>query len=1561
MKLTLRSRRVGRAFALCILAVFMTLSGAGNAAAAQPPQKGHAVEELLFRGIKVLMSGQGTSLTVKLASTIRNDRISREAFISHFTITPPIQVSLTRRADGFLLSGDFRPGVTYTVRVRKGLKSLNGAVLKRNQSASVKIPHPEPHVSFLMKGRYVGRSGDLNIPVRMINVRKVFLSLSRVPERNIPIWETYSGWEKRNLEENLAKNVPVTLSPVGKGIFILNLASLLPQGKFGLYLVELRGCLSNKRHRCSRDKLFLVVTDLGLIVKTTPKRVYAWVIHLTDGRPLSGVRVRGYSDRNLFMGEGITNQDGACSFPYNREAVGAPYVVTASYHHDTTYFPLQPTRADTSLFRVGGKNFATTSFLSTFILEKNLYRPGGTLHYATVLRDTKTYRGVALPVVTRFRDPRGRVLITQRGMTDSLGLANFSLPIPKEALTGLYNLELVIGGKVLKTQGIYVEDFVPERVKVTLKPDVPLFTSWGKSGAALNAQYLFGAPVSEGGYRVTWTVSRARKGLYQDYQFGPLQLRGETQKALPSWRQRGTLDREGKAHLLPPGTFPEGNLAPYLLRVKAEVKEAGSERVSRGTTTIPLRLAPLYPGLRLASVTPCQRALVTGVVVGPHGKLLNRDTTLRYTLYRVETRYVLTYSPRGSRRWERLVSRVPLSGPTPLTVLHGKFRVPVEIKRCWNDYLVAVWDPDGGARSELLVPGWKEGVNRPPSPEVLKVSLSTREAAPGEKVTARTVLPFPGRVLWTLELNDVKASHWENAKDKKASFTFTAPSGASTLYVTAYLFQTRPGYLISRAFGISRLRVAPRQVRAPVSVSVPEKIRPETTLKIKIKGPAGGKALVSVVDEGVLQITRFKSPDLYALLLSPFRLSVNTSEGLGWILPRFQLLPGGGAEYAMARMRTRKPRPTFFRSFSFWKVVLIPETGRVEVPVKIPQFEGALRVMVSALGEEGFASSHALAKVASKVVVQPTLPRLLRQGDRVRIPVFLTNTTDKKMETRVQVKAGKQIDTQNLTLAPHGSQTLFFTLHPEAFMGSWPLSVQATYPGGRWHDTFNLTLLPALPKDLISQMFPVSRGAPIALADHLKGLAPQGLRLSVLVSSNPLFGGLRHIKRLMTYPYGCLEQTSSTLLTLTHLLPFLKALAPSEGDMAKIQARVREGVIRLIKLQTSWGGFSFWPGEEEAHAWGSAYATFTLLETREAGFHVPQVVITRAINYLNDLEPNPWRDFVLAKANRFLPSRSGTSRKHRKMTQETLLLKAGTLFYAGYPDKARQVMRQVPGAPLRGRKHKAETFFSPLRLQALKLYMTHLITPKSPKNARLARDLLVQLNQKKDESYYATQGLAWALVALGNYVKSISFSPVKASLTENGQVLPAVSELNGVISWKATGPLTPPLAIQVSQPRKAWVSLTAEGYRLAGFHLVRDKGMVIASRFVTMEGKKAAALHPGDLFILDVALTNTTPGTLRHVAIRVPMVAGLEVVNPRLFKQGNPPWIQATRKFKTRYVDIRDLEVRLFGDLPKGTYHAYLLMRATFRYEGQWPPLRAEVMYRPWVYAIGAQTPLRVQ
>ncbi len=1533
---------------------FFGLYGTPSSALVPPPDK--KGDRILFERIVVRQSEGKTSLIVKLGSTIKKDGFSRSEILSHLQITPPLSFHVSTRPDGFLLSGPFSPGEKYRLKLLKGMKSLKGAILTKEVSTSVRIPQPSPRLSFLLKGRYAGRNGDLKLPVQMSNGDKILLTLCHVPDRNLPLWEKAYQWEKRELEEIILKDESVALTPVGNGIFLLDLASYLPSDRAGLFRIQLKACRGEKKkRRCSSDEMYLVVTNIGLIVKTTKKRIYAWALDMQTGRPVSGVTVRGYSIKNIKLGEGITRTDGACSFPYNLSAGGRPFVVTASKGKDYTYLPVETARLQTTFFKVGGINRSTTSVLSAIVLERNLYRPGETLRYAVVLRDPETYRGVSVPVVMRFRDPRDRVLIKQRALSDSLGLASFTLPIPAESLTGTYRLELVMGGKTIKTQRVHVEDFVPERIKVHVNSSQTIVTDVKKASFDVSARYLFGAPAAKAPYRVTLRLKRVRKGLYRDYLFGPLHLPGEEIPSLPSWSKRGTLDPSGKARISLEKALSKEAEGPLSLKMSVEVKESGSERVSRGRISVPVRLAPLYPGLRLASQLPCQKAVVEGILVDREGRPVEKELDLKYTLYEVETHYILTYN-RGHRRWNRTVTRSPITGDIPLKTKKGKFRIPIEIKKCWVDYIIAVTDPMGGGKTELIVPGWRSGKTRPPTPEILMLSLNKEEAAPGEEVEASVVLPFPGRVLWTLELDDVIQYQWSEVKGRKAVYAFQAPGKASTCYVSAYLYQTKPGYLVTRAFGVNRLRVIPSRVKAKIEVDAPSKIRTGDSFTVKITGPPGGKALVAVVDEGILQITRSLPPNLYDLLLQPYRLSVATSEGLGWLLPHFQFLPGGGEEMARMMKAPMKPIPRFFRTFSFWKVASLSANGTASVPVKVKKYQGALKVMVSVLGEEEFASADTTTTVASDVVVQPTLPRITRRNDTIYFPISLVNTTSEKLTTTVRVEAGEESWEKEAILSPKGSITLRFPLHPTLFAGTLPVKVEAVFPKGQWMDTYHVRVLPDLPKDLATHLTKVDKGTSLSFDSYLTGWAPQRLKVKTLVSSTPLFGSLTHVERLLQYPYGCVEQTASTLLTLVRLLPFMKYVRAGEGDLAKLREQVRSGILRLVRMQDYSGGFTFWPGGRQPHEWGSIYATFALMEAKEAGFYVPSVVLNRALAYLWDGDPSPWGNFVLAKSGKYRV-RPFLPKKGKKGEKETLLLAAGTLYYTGYQEKAKRVLHQAKRASVR-QKRKKETFFSPLRLEALRLYMTLLIDPSSKENARLAQDLMARLKEHPSW-YYTTQELAWSLLALGRYLQSLTIAPVNATIQAKGKTLPAVSAADGVVAWNLSGKTAYDSVLKVKEPSSVWVALTIEGYRTEGFKPVSNKGIVLSTRLLRQDGKRIEKIKAGELLVLDVELKNTRKETLRRLAVRIPMVAGLEVVNERLFGRAS----SARRKglFDPRYVDVRDDEVRLFGDLPPGETHYFILVRATFRYEGIMPPARAEVMYRPWIYGIGKPAKLRVE
>jgi uncharacterized protein YfaS (alpha-2-macroglobulin family) len=215
---------------------------------------------------------------------------------------------------------------------------------------------------------------------------------------------------------------------------------------------------------------------------------------------------------------------------------------------------------------------------------------------------------------------------------------------------------------------------------------------------------------------------------------------------------------------------------------------------------------------------------------------------------------------------------------------------------------------------------------------------------------------------------------------------------------------------------------------------------------------------------------------------------------------------------------------------------------------------------------------------------------------------------------------------------------------------------------------------------------------------------------------------------------------------------------------------------------------------------------------------------------------------------------------------------------------------------------------------------------------------------------------------MGRFLKGVSLKPVQANLEAGGTPIPLAASSETLLSWNLKSPFRYPLVLKQTSPEKTWLSLTVRGYRTRGYKPVRDQGLQIFRRLLTRNGKPVSTLSPGDLLLMEVKLINRSSGTMRHCAIRLPMVAGIEVVNSKPFTRRPPAWAGKKKHLlKPVYLNVRDRQTTLFGALPPGDTLYYLLVRATFSYKGVMPPPEAELMYQPWIHTTGDSITVEVK
>ncbi len=1494
-----------------------------------------ATDYMMVESVKVREVEEGFSISIKLSSPGGNVDLTGIDPTPFLDFSPPINFSAFSSGSFiFINSSDLVPGLSVDLKVLAGLRDKNGFVLKKDYETTLVIPRRKSKLKFIYQGKYLGRNAGLKIPLKAEGIKNLEISLYFIPPTNSLFWYSLYEGEDWGIEDFGEPVTMIKLTPK-EGINWLDLTHMVKNPAPGVYFLRASG--EGQDGDTLSTSMQLVISDLSLVVKKSKEEIFVWTLDSSSLEPVSGVRVEVRDRKNFLVGSCVSSGAGFCSIknPSRRRA----FFVFAKKGKDWTYLHIPSSTISLTNFDVSGEE-PKGDFSVYLYPERELYRPGERVNFALLLRKRGSYKGVSLPVSVVVIDPKGKEFLRLNSKTDASGLATFSFLTVKTSPTGVYRLKAEVGGKQVASRPIHIEEFVPERMRVRTKMPEKL-----PGKAKIFSEYLFGAPAS--GQRWEAEILLKETALkcpaHPDYTFGPSP---EAQKRYSlSEKQEGILDQKGRGEF--PIPSPSGPLSlPLKVKIITSVSEGGSGRVTHGFSSKIYHLRNFYIGLktRTSRIIEGNPVDVDGIIVSPDCQLVRKSLPLVYAIYRLS--YAYTYSSyEDEYGWSSRLIREPVERGR-VQVKDGKFSLAFTPSDSYYDYMVEVQEPTTGETTQLIIPGWGWffTAERPPSPQTLVIRLSKEEGDEGDEIEAQVKLPFEGKILWTLELHGVLKQELREAKGETAKWKFRLPEGVPDVYVSALLIRSSENYLVERAFGVKRIKVKPRRLLLPISLEVPQQIKPGKELKIKVKGKGNFEATIAVVDVGILQITRTAPPDPFMGILKPLSLGVSTAESFGWRIRKF--LNSGGGEAGMPAPPKLGTKPGFVKIVSFWSGKLSSKGGEINYSVKVPDFNGRLRVMVVAADGKRFSSASKDVVVKEDVVVQATFPRFLSWEDRFHFPITLINTT----ETPKNVSLSLNCEGLNLepfpsliTLKP--GQTRVLWIGAEAKKESLAkVTIKAKWEGGEFQDSYSTEIKPNIPKVEWTGFKTLTLPGEIDITSLYDQWLGKEHITKILLSPFPGITALSHLDYIINYPYGCIEQTSTTTLALVKAKELLPAIAPeiSRNELANM---VNHGILRILSMQTYSGGFSFWPGLEEEYPWASAYATFVLQEAKNAGYYVPTPSLKGAYHYLMDNMKGGLDYYVLARSgiNSGQVKNAILDAERKFKDRLNLLWIAAALKEAGMAEEARKVLARAEKLMLINGRRINQDFASPIKTTAVDLYVRQLV------NGDIGADEINSLANifQQESYYYTTQEIAWALVAIEHYLKKHPpSSQMDAYLEVDGSRVKLKKKGFLMATEIREGPYKNNLILKIRGSGNAFLTLQMKGFRkgITSFQ-PQSEHLEITRRILQPGGGPVNSAKLGELLLMEVVVRGD--GYYENAAIEVPLPAGLEVENPRL--SGEIEGVESS--FEPDYVDIRDDRVIIFGTISPRPQTYYILVRAVTPGLFFLPPSTASLMYAPGYYA----------
>jgi uncharacterized protein YfaS (alpha-2-macroglobulin family) len=1114
---------------------------------------------------------------------------------------------------------------------------------------------------------------------------------------------------------------------------------------------------------------------------------------------------------------------------------------------------------------------------------------------------------------------------------------------------------------------------------------------------------------------------------------------------------------------------PNTYRGPWELNVVGTVREEGGRAVV-ASQTIAVDAVPHYLGLRPQETAP-RAAVATSIAVAavvPSGELHAVDLPLTATLYREVWNSVLLQE-RGRYRY-RSTRHLEAAGPAMSASLKGG-RTQIELTPpSGGRFVLIVSDQQNKIESSIafyaVEPSWQENISRENPEKVDLVLLSPLQRDPmadllgaidqrdaslafvasknlvqamtaaanpagiaetavlpfrvGQRPRVLVRSPFAGQLLLCVETDGVISRQVVDMPSSQIivpiDVTDACRPGAFVTATVIRAVDPQAKWRAHRAYGITRLSLDPADRRLNVTINAPSEMRPEQTLSAQVRvtddagHPVSGAAVtVAAVDEGILQLTHFKTPEPLAFFLSPRALGVRSADLYGMLMPEVPK-PRGEADVGgdddekphgkmLGNGRNMKTTPVparRVRSVALFTGVLHTDAAgiaRIELPVAA--FSGRLRLMAvaySATDAPRFGNGETEVVVRAPVLVQTSLPRFAAPGDKFRMPLTVFNNSgaagNVKIRIAIEGDAGAApplqfaagmphlLDLPPFDLAAGGQASRSVELKAPQSAGVARIRITAEMKGESFTETIELPVRPAAP-ELTEGGFAAAKPdepAKIAPPEHL--LAGTR-RLQVRVTPWPNLGTPRGLQYLDHYPYGCAEQTLSTAFPLVYLGDIGPRLDPELFKRDRIADKVQAGILRLMSMQTHDGGVAMWPGGYETWPWASIYAAHFAVEAQSAGYDVPEDFRDGLLRYCSGLlerggdEPALLQEqgyacYVLSLAGK--PPRATMSRLGELLAKAPAADGGSSLYRtslrwhltmawlsAGRRDLALNLMPAI--LPKAGEERQlGGNLASPLRDRALLLQALLAVDPKRADVAALAMEVSQRLG---NSVYLGTHETATALCALGRYMRHTADAPAYDSVEIwSGDQKLASSEGGQPLSWDLPSDKSFPKNLQVrvagkpqSQAFIAWLQSGVPTERPANV----DSGMIVRRRYLDLAGKPldVAHLNSGDLVRVELTLQGT--GSLENVVIEDLLPAGLEVENPRLQSGAaaaiaaggdvDPERPRGVQLLQVMHTDFRDDRVSVMTNLAYGKGSVTYLARAVSPGVFSVPPVRAECMY----------------
>ena len=1494
--------------------------------------------------------------------------------------------------------------------------------------------------------------------------------------------EFYNGITPDNLTERFEKTVTLSLRP-GKahyetvdfgaylkadvadrrGVFLLSVTGFDPKAKVGDEKEDAETAQQRAQNNSGEgyegdsspeeraaallktDKRLVLVTDIGILVKKgLDGSRDVFVQSIATGQPVAAASVEVWGRNGSVLQSVVTDATGRVRLPnlaaYQREKL--PVVLVARKAGDLSFLPFN--RSDRSLdvsrFDVGGlRSAGVPNQMTAYVFsDRGIYRPGDTMNLAMVVKAGNW--GVSLkdmPVDVEITDARGLSVRRETLRLGPGGAAELQHATQESSPTGNYGINLFLPrtstpgtpdapALLLGSTNVKVQEFLPDRTKVTARLSTESAEGWVKPKdlkANINVQNLFGTPAQNRQVEGVLTLSPAYPSFrsHADYSFYDPQRAKDKQTD-----EMGKLQTNEKGNIEFDLRLQRFAAATYQAHVLVRAFEPeGGRSVSAEAQSLVSDLDYLV-GVKIGGdtsyISKGSTQNVSWIAIDPTAK---KTAVASLKLQRVErkTLSVLVKQTNGLYRYESRRKEVVLD-EKPLAIAAASTSLALNTLTPGN-FAYVVRNADGLElnRVEYSVAGTANLARSMDRNAELQLTLNKKDYTPGEDIEVNIRAPYFGAGLITIERDKVYSHTWFKADTSASIQKITLPKDfEGTGYVSVHFTRDLASdeiYTSPLSYGVVPFATSLSRRSANITLTSSPLVKPGQAVTMKLVSDKPTRAVVFAVDEGILQVARYKTPDLLKHFFQKRALEVNTLQTLDMILPEFKKLmqgaaPGGDGEGESGKhlnpFKRKRDKPVVFWSG------LVDVNGSKEFSYTVPEsFNGSLRVMAVTVNDEMVGARSSKTVVRGDMVISPNVPVALAPGDVVEVGVGLANNIlgsgkEAPIALTLSVTGGLEVvgaPLQTMKTSEKGESSARYQIRAktgdQAQLGSASVVFVAQYKNSTARLSTDVSVRPASPLVTLVQAGSFSgQGELTAQGDFY----PNFHKSDVAVSAAPwaFASGLMHY--LEAYPHGCTEQiTSQTFpsILLANRAELAQELSKrrdgkdGERDPKKLaQATLQRYLVQLRGRQSADGGFALWPGNA-SDPFATTYALHLLLEANDRKLNVPQDLLQKANSYLqawvgqNDSSQYSWRvrtqaAYLLTRQGIMLPSVLANMREAWRKGQPGWQSDLGAAWLAASyqllkQDTVASELLQPAWADLLDRtakKTKRSTwdyYYDPIVHDSM---LVHLVAKHFPERLKvLPPTAWTRTADMLKDGWYNSLSSASMLLAIDAYYNVVNDNT-------QGKLAATALDKQGAGTALAFGPLLPlaranvpvtaaKLRLTNAGDYPLYYSWAEQGYERSLPAAATSQGMEVFHEVINAKGDTVTEVELGQEVFVRIRVRSLGQQSVANVALVDVLPGGLEPVlqaasdAPEANAGGAAPnaplWqrrLGNRGSWRVSYADVREDRVIFYGDISPTLQEITYKVRATNIGEFVVPAAYGEAMYDRRTFARSAGARFKV-